>query len=161
MSESSRRRGARIKTQFQTLFSSASGDGSAVLAEFAPSGARLRCPEPWPAVGLPVALYVWLPNQAEPSEIPGNVVRHTGDGFAMEFEKPGQETCLLVDAAAHLARGVSRRTIASSARAAGAPTMPPPSLTSLDLSGYALMDLEVHAERVALAIAALREQTSP
>jgi hypothetical protein len=158
MSGSSRRRGARIQTQFQTLFSHESGGDSAVLAELSSSGARLQCPEPWPAVGSPVALYVWLPNQAEPSETNGSVVRHTGDGFAMEFEKPGQETCLLVDAAAHLVRDVSRQTSARATQAAGAPPASPPPLASLDLSGYSLVDLEAHAERVTRAIAALRGQ---
>jgi hypothetical protein len=155
MGEPSRRRGARIQMHFQTLFSGASGGGAAVLAEFSSSGARLVCPEPWPAIGQPVTLYVWFPRQAEPSEVAGNVVRHTVDGFAMEFEKPGQETCLLVDAAAHLAEHAAPTTNAPPAPAAA--SAPGPALNALDLSAYPLVELEAHAERVAAAIAALRE----
>ena len=156
MSESGTRRGARTQMRFHALFHDDSGGGPAILAEFSSSGARLQCPAPWPAIGLPVALYIWLPSQAEPSELTGNVVRHTGDGFAMEFEKPGQETCHLADAVAHLPRDVSRQSSVSSVPAPRAPAAPP--LSSLDLSGYPLIDLEYHAERVAAAIAALRER---
>ncbi len=156
MSEPGKRRGARVHMRFHALFSDDKGGGPAILAEFSSSGARLQSPEPWPAIGLPVALYVWLPNQAEPSELTGNVVRHTGDGFAMEFEKPGQETCLLADAVAQLASDGPRPSKASPVPATRAPAAPP--LTSLDLSGYPLIDLEHHAERVAAAIATLRER---
>lgn len=156
MSEPGKRRGARVQMRFHALFSDDKAGGPAILAEISSSGARLQSPEPWPAIGLPVALYVWLPNQAEPSEITGNVVRHTADGFAMEFEKPGQETCLLADAVAQLACDVPGPSKVSPVPATRAPAAPP--LTSLDLSGYPLIDLEHHAERVAAAIATLRER---
>ncbi len=155
-----KRRGARINTHFETLYSHEAGGASAVLAELSPSGALLRCSEPWPQVGWPVSLYVWLPNQAEPSEITGNVVRHTGDGFAVEFEKPGQETCDLVEAASQLARDVSQQAgrLQDRAPEPAAAVAEPPPLGAIDLSRYLLVDLEAHAERVARAIADRKEQ---
>jgi hypothetical protein len=60
-----------------------------------------------------------------------------------------------VDAAAHLAEHAAPTTNAPPAPAAA--SAPGPALNALDLSAYPLVELEAHAERVAAAIAALRE----
>jgi hypothetical protein len=158
MRRSEKRRGTRIQTRFKTLYS-ADGDkggpgGPGILAEISYSGARLTDTSSRPERGTRVCIYVWLPNQPEPFELAGHVVRHTPDGFAIEYEKPGQDTCHLVDAAAALVTDENAATEREVQRKA---TMP--DLHLIDLSQYSAIQLQDHAVRVEQMIARKREET--
>ena len=155
MNGSGRRRGTRIKTRFKSLYSAVDQEGSAVLAEISYSGARLECTEFQPALGTRVWVYVWLPRHAEPFELAGKVVRQMEDGFAIEYEKPGQDICHMVDAAALLVDEVDEVPVQQ------APPGPldTPDLMTLDLLQYDLSQLERHAARLERAIEQKREQT--
>jgi hypothetical protein len=149
-----RRRGTRIKTRFKSLYSAGDLEGSAVLAEISYSGARLEGTEYQPSLGTRVCVYVWLPRQAEPFELAGKVVSQRDDGFAIEYEKPGQDICHMVDAAGLLVDEVDEVPVQQ------APPSPldPPDLLALDLLQYDLSQLRRHAARLERAIEQKREQ---
>jgi hypothetical protein len=154
MSTSGKRRGTRVKTRFKSLYSTDDREGSAILAEISYSGARLEGVEFQTPVGARVCVYVWLPRQAEPFELVGKVVRQTDDGFAIEYEKPGQDICHMVDAAALLVDEVGEVPVQQA---------PPaksdiPDLMALDLSQYDLSQLKRHAACLERAIEQKREQ---
>ena len=157
MQRSEKRRGTRIQTRFKTLYSAGEGDGGpggpSLLAEISYSGARLMNTGGRPERGTRVCVYVWLPNQPEPFELAGHVVRHTPDGFAIEYEKPGQDICHLVDAAAVIVAEEDAERDRSPDRSA---TMP--DLHLIDLSQYGLTQLQDHALRIEHAIAQKREE---
>ncbi|HEY5657580.1 MAG TPA: PilZ domain-containing protein [Myxococcota bacterium] len=148
MSGSGRRRGTRIKTRFKSLYSAGEREGSAVLAEISYSGARLECTEFRPSLGTRVCVYVWLPRHAEPFELAGKVARLLDDGFAIEYEKPGQDICNMVDAAVLLVDEVGEVPVQQvEPRAENAPD-----LLALDLLHYDLSELKTHAVHVQRAI---------
>jgi hypothetical protein len=149
-----RRRGTRIKTAFKSIYSAAREEGSATLAEISYSGARLQNTGLRPAPDTRVSVYVWLPNQSEPFELVGRVVRHTEDGFAIEYEDPGQNTCHLVDAASALLAGSNGER--AEPKAEVSPNM---SLSDLDLSAYSLPELQELVSRLEKAIEGKREET--
>ncbi len=91
-----RRCGPRIKTGVTAYFSSARGEGSAVVADISPVGARLKQAEPRPGVGARVGLSPFLPSSSKRLQVSGRVVRHTEDGFAIEYERPNSHICDLV-----------------------------------------------------------------
>lgn len=146
------RRGKRIKTRFKSLYASGRQEGSAVLAEISYSGALLQETAFQPEPGSRVSVYVWLPNQKEPFELIGQVVRHFGSGFAVEYEEPGQDICHMVDAAAAVvSAGDDERSLVEG------PEMV--ELSELDFSSYSLVELQEHAARVEKEIARKREET--
>ncbi len=83
-----RRRGPRIKTDLATYFSAAREEGSAVLADISSVGALLERAESQPSVGARVRLGLFLPNSSKRLQVVGQVVRHTENGFAIEYESP-------------------------------------------------------------------------
>jgi len=93
---SNRRRNARIKTSFETLYSSERLEGAGVLMDLSYEGALLQDASSKPAVGAHVRLYVFV-RPVDPFELLGSVVRHTADGFAIRFEKLDPDTQSLVD----------------------------------------------------------------
>jgi hypothetical protein len=154
MSTTGKRRGTRIKTRFRSLYSTDDQEGSAVLAEISYSGARLEDVEFGPSLGARVCVYVWLPRQAEPFELVGKVVRQTEDGFAIEYEKPGQDICHMVDAAALLVDEVGEVPVQQAPPAES----DAPDLMALDLLQYDLSQLKRHAACLERAIEHKREQ---
>jgi len=154
MSGSDRRHGQRIKTRFKSLYSAIDQEGSAVLAEISYSGARLEGAEFQPSLGARVCVYLWLPRHAEPFELAGKVVRQMDDGFAIEYEKPGQDICHMVDAAGLLVDEVGEVPVQPAP-----PSQPDaPDLLALDLLQYDLSQLKRHAARLERSIEQKREQ---
>ena len=98
MAHSERRRGARIRQLHPAFFESPDHQGSATLAEVSYSGARLQVEQVGLVVREPVRIYVWPTNHAEPFELAGHVVGLLDDGFAVEYEEPGQAICQCIDA---------------------------------------------------------------
>ncbi len=154
MTVSGKRRGTRIKTRFKSLYAAGDQEGSAILAEISYSGARLEDVEFQPSLGARVCVYVWLPRHAEPFELVGKVVRQMDGGFAIEYEKPGQDICHMVDAAALLVDKVGEVPVQQ------APPGQPgaPDLATLDLLQYDLSQLKRHAAHLERAIEQKREQ---
>ena len=112
MARSRRRRGARLRPQHPVFFESPQHRGTATLCEVSYSGARLEVEGPGPRVGEPIRIYVWPSNHAEPFELAGRVVGLREDGFAVEYDEPGQAICQWIDA-------LTTAESAAPARAAG------------------------------------------
>ena len=91
-----RRRSARIKTAFETLYCSERREGAGVLVDISYRGALLEDASIRPEIGAHVRLYVFI-RPVDPFELVGSVVRCTDDGFAVEFEKLDPESQSLVD----------------------------------------------------------------
>jgi len=77
-----KRRNSRIRTHFETSYSSGREDGSGILANISYSGALLTHTSIQPRLGSQVRVYVLL-SEDSPFEIVGQVVRHGEDGFAI------------------------------------------------------------------------------
>ncbi len=97
--KSGRRRDARIRTQFETLCAS----GTAILMDISYSGALLGESSVVPDIGSVITLYVFL-QPINPIELAGEVVRHTENGFAIEYKDVSPEVRRLVDDAAAIVR---------------------------------------------------------
>ncbi|MEE8508716.1 MAG: PilZ domain-containing protein [Myxococcota bacterium] len=97
--KSGRRRDARIRTQFETL----SASGTAVLTDISYSGALLGETSVQPDIGSVITLYVFL-QPVNPIELAGEVVRHTENGFAIEYKDVSKAVRRLVDDAAAIVR---------------------------------------------------------
>ena len=97
--KSGRRRETRIRTQFETL----SASGTAVLTDISYSGALLGETSVLPDVGSEITIYVFL-QPVDPIELTGNVVRHTENGFAIEYKDVSKAVRRLVDDAAAIVR---------------------------------------------------------
>ena len=80
------------------FFESAEDRGSATLSEVSYSGARLEVEPVGVVVGELIHIYVWPTNQAEPFELMAHVVGVREEGFAVEYEEPGQAICQWIDA---------------------------------------------------------------
>ena len=91
-----RRRAPRIKTGLTTYFCSAREEGQAVLADISPVGALLERAESQPSIGAQVGISLFLPNISQRLQVSGRVVRHTEDGFAIEYEQPNPHVYDLV-----------------------------------------------------------------
>ncbi len=91
-----RRRNARVRAKFETLYSSGRQEGAGVLTDISYRGALLEDASLRPDLADYVRLYVFV-RPVDPFELVGSVVRHTSDGFAVEFEKLDPETQSLVD----------------------------------------------------------------
>jgi hypothetical protein len=96
-----KRRNIRIKTRFETLVASSRQHGAGILADISYSGALLEKTSLQPEVGSEVRVYVFL-QPVSPFELVGRVVRHTGDGFAIEYGELEPDIRRMVDDAAAL-----------------------------------------------------------
>lgn len=93
------RRDLRVPTRFETLYSTGRFEGAGVLADVSYSGARVAGASDLPPLGSEIRLYVFL-QPVSPFELTGRVVRHSGDGFAIEYKNLDPELRRLVDDAA-------------------------------------------------------------
>ena len=96
-----KRRNSRIRTHFETSYSSGREDGSGILANISYSGALLTHTSIQPGLGSQVRVYVLL-SEDSPFEIVGQVVRHGEDGFAIEYADLSPELRRLVEDAAEM-----------------------------------------------------------
>ena len=103
-----RRRGARVKTRFESLYSTGPAEGTGMLADISYSGAQIVGASLKPEVDKPLRIYVFVQPVA-PFELVGTVVRHTDDGFAIAFESLSDELRRFVDDAAAIVN-VSRQS---------------------------------------------------
>ena len=86
-----KRRHDRTPMPLEVHFSYGRVEGVGELADISYSGALIEDTAVRPTIGTPIVLYVYLkpPRAFEaevPSELPGMVVRHSSDGFAVKFE---------------------------------------------------------------------------
>jgi len=104
-----KRQGHRIPTRFETL--STAGDpadpaakqGIAMLYDISYTGARLHRTDLTPPLGTRIKVQIFLPSRSGVYiELEGEVVRHTTNGFAIQYDLPSPEICRLVDDAASL-----------------------------------------------------------
>ena len=91
-----RREQPRTKTRFELLCSTGRVEGHGLLGDISYSGARISETTIRPDLGTQVRLYVFV-QPVSPFEIVGNVVRHTDDGFALEYKIVDPEVKRLVD----------------------------------------------------------------
>ncbi len=95
-----RRDRGRVKTLFELLYSAGRNEGNGVLADISYSGARIDGTPLRPKIGTRIRLYVFV-QPVSPMEITGDVVRHTDDGFAIQYKTISDpELRALVDDAA-------------------------------------------------------------
>ncbi len=99
MDESERRREARVQTRFESLCSAGRSEGTGILSDISYSGALISDASLLPEIGKLLRIYVFVQPVA-PFEIVGTVVRHTEDGFAIEYDVQSSELKRFVDDAA-------------------------------------------------------------
>ncbi len=102
----------RVPTRFETVSTetdpstTSSGEdkqGVAMLADISYTGARLHRTDLTPRLGAFIRIQIFLPSRSGVYfEVEGQVVRHSKNGFAIEYDWPGPEICRLVDDAASL-----------------------------------------------------------
>lgn len=97
--EGNRRRDGRVQTRFESLYSAGRTEGTGVLQDISYSGAMIVGASLKPELGKQLRIYVFVQPVA-PFELVGTVVRHTDDGFAIEYEGLSDEICRFVDDAA-------------------------------------------------------------
>ncbi len=101
MSESPNRRAAeRIRTEFETLYSSKRREGSGVLSDLSLLGAMLEEATLLPNVGEQVRLHLFPGGGVAPLMVFGGVVRLTESGFAVQFKEPAEAIRHLLEDAA-------------------------------------------------------------
>jgi hypothetical protein len=98
-----RRRSGRIQTRFESLYSAGRYEGTGVLADVSYTGAMIEGASLKPEIGKPMRLYVFVQPVA-PFELVGTVVRHTENGFAIEYPTLSDEVRRFVDDAAAIVR---------------------------------------------------------
>ncbi len=86
-----RRRDNRIPIRLEAFYSAGRVEGVGVLANISYSGALIEETVMRPEIGTRVVLYVYLhPRSAfaaeTPFELAGHVVRHSSNGFAIEYD---------------------------------------------------------------------------
>ena len=86
-----RRRHDRTPMPLEVHFSYGRVEGVGELADISYSGALIEDTVMRPEIGTPIKLYLYLQppsafTAATPYELPGMVVRHSSDGFAVKFE---------------------------------------------------------------------------
>jgi len=91
-----KRSSLRFKTRFDSLYSTGAAEGAATLVDLSYSGARLDEVSILPELGTDVRLYVFV-QPVLPFELEGKVVRHTENGFAIEYKVLDPEVRRLVD----------------------------------------------------------------
>ena len=96
---SNRRRAGRVSTQFESLYSAGRTEGTGVLADISFTGAMVEGASMKPEIGKPLRIYVFVQPVA-PFELVGTVVRHTENGFAIEYPDVSDEVRRFVEDAA-------------------------------------------------------------
>ena len=99
MKSDERRTEGRVQTRFESLYSSGRSEGTGTLADISHSGALLVGASSKPEIGKALRIYVFV-QPVSPFELIGTVVRHTEDGFAIEYPTLTDEVRRLVDDAA-------------------------------------------------------------
>ena len=102
-----RRREGRIPTRFEVLYSAGRREGAGVLLDISYSGALFGDTSLQPELGKTIRAYVFV-QPVNPIELAGEVVRLTGDGFAIRYEISDPEVRRLVDDAAAVVSAPSR-----------------------------------------------------
>lgn len=102
-----RRREGRVPTRFESLYSAGRLEGAGVLADISYHGAQIENASIQPELGKELRIYVFV-QPVCPFELRGSVVRHTPNGFAIEYETSDPEIRRLVDDAAALVRVPTR-----------------------------------------------------
>ncbi len=97
--DGNRRRGGRVPTQFESLYSAGRSEGTGTLADISYSGALIEGASMKPEIGKDLRIYVFVQPVA-PFELVGTVVRHTEAGFAIEYPAVSDEVRRFVDDAA-------------------------------------------------------------
>ena len=97
--EGNRRRDGRVQTRFESLYSAGRSEGTGTLADISYSGAMIVGASIKPDIGKPLRVYVFVQPVA-PFELVGTVVRHTEEGFAIEYPTLGEDARRFVDDAA-------------------------------------------------------------
>jgi hypothetical protein len=106
-----KRRGYRVSTRFETISTAedpqdssvAPKQGIAMLTDISYTGARLHRTELSPPLGARVKVQIFLPSSSGVYfDLEGEVVRHTTNGFAIQYDSPSREICRLVDDVASL-----------------------------------------------------------
>jgi hypothetical protein len=160
----------RVRTWFETHFSSQRQEGEGVLADVSYTGARLEDTGIRPSIGALAILYVCLPEDTKPFQLEGRVARHTDAGFAIEYEKPDQDTRRGVDRIAEMVGlpqaspfDSSDSTPIESVEDDPSATQPQmserPQLSRLDLTECEVSELEMLAERIASELIRRRDDS--
>jgi len=176
--EDGTRRSHRIRTWFETHFSSQRREGEGVLTDISYTGARLEDTSIQPHIGAHTVLYVSLPDDSKPFQVEGSVARHTDTGFAIEYKDQDASIREGVDRVSRLVESsletnddveveaapvedddedltVTRPRL-EDAQDPGAEEVQGPS--EIDLTSHSLPELEALAERVATEIATRRDE---
>lgn len=96
MSGENRRGDGRVQTRFESLYSAGKNEGAGTLSNISYSGAHLEGVSIQPELEKPLRLFVFI-QPVSPFELVGTVVRHTDDGFAIEFSELSDEIKRFVD----------------------------------------------------------------
>ena len=96
---SNRRRAGRVPTQFESLYSAGRSEGTGILSDISYTGAMIEGASIKPEIGKPLRIYVFVQPVA-PFEIVGHVVRHTEQGFAIEYPDVSEDVRRFVEDAA-------------------------------------------------------------
>jgi hypothetical protein len=91
-----RRSTPRFRTRFDSLYSAGHEEGTGVLTDVSYSGACVEKSTVLPPLGSHVRIYVFI-QPVSPFELQGRVVRHAGDGFAIEYSLDDPKIRQLVD----------------------------------------------------------------
>ena len=164
------RRNPRMPTRFAIQFSSQRQEGKGVLANISYTGARVEETGIRPSIGALAILYVCLPDDLKPFQLEGKVARHTHAGFAIEYEKPDQDTRRGVDRIAEMVglpeaspSNSSGSTPIESVEDDPSVTRPRrpemPQLSQLDLTDCEVSELEMLAERIASELTHRRDDS--
>ncbi len=86
-------------TRFESLYSTGHSEGTGTLADISYSGAMIEGASAKPDIGKALRIYIFV-QPVSPFELVGTVVRHTEDGFAIEYPTLDDDTCRFVDDAA-------------------------------------------------------------
>ena len=98
-----RRRAGRIQTRFESLYSAGRFEGTGILADVSYTGALIESASLKPEIGKPMRVYVFV-QPVSPFELVGTVVRHTENGFAIEYPTLSEEARRFVDDASAIVR---------------------------------------------------------
>jgi hypothetical protein len=96
MQTENRRTEGRVPTRFESLYSAGRTEGTGTLADISYSGALIEGTSSRPDIGSPLRIFVFI-QPVSPVELVGEVVRHTEQGFAIEFSKLSEELKRFVD----------------------------------------------------------------
>jgi hypothetical protein len=94
-----RRTDNRIQARFESLYSAEQTEGMGTLVDISYSGALIEGSDRKPELGKPIRIFIFI-QPVSPLELAGTVVRHTEEGFAVEYPEVGDEIRDLVDDAA-------------------------------------------------------------